>query len=244
MSKILKYELKRILWNKAFLAFLLINGVFAWYTLTSTIISGVGYTAPFSGWSFGAYLATLMPILSLTVLFLLSAYFSKKEKKVVRITSATPVDPARFLWVRCLTVTIGFFLIVFVQLVISGYFYIRFFSFSDFTGFILPLLCTLLPGYLLVLGLGVLAGQTHPSLLYVLMLLTFTLCFIQIPGIFDPFGLDYYQSFPITLDAGVNGEPEFLLSAEFLFTRAVYLLAGLGLLTIGVRKATLKGQSA
>ena len=80
MNRVFYYELKRLIFSRTFIGLFIVNGVFAWYLLTSDIIAGVACTAPFSAWSFGAYLGKVMPICILAVLFLLSCYYSKKKK--------------------------------------------------------------------------------------------------------------------------------------------------------------------
>ncbi|MDP4092129.1 MAG: hypothetical protein Q8920_02105 [Bacillota bacterium] len=242
MSKILKYELKRQIFNKFFIGLLAINGLYAWYTLTSDIIAGTAYTAPFSGWSFGTYLSTVMPIISLTILFMMSRYFSKKEKQVQVITSATPVDPIRFMLTRCTAITVGFILIITVLLIISAYFYISFFKYYNFTAFLLPIIYTLIPSYVFILGLGILAGRVHQGLFYVLMLVSLALCFVHISGAFDFFGRGYYNNYPITLPVSAGGEPAFSVSDKFLLARLAYLLLGLGMLTVSIQSVKRKAR--
>ena len=234
MNRIFMYELRRLIWNKFFLGLLAINGIFGWYVLTTDIIAGVGYTAPFSLWSYGAYLASVTPLSILTVLFLLSIYYSQKEKQVEILTSAAPVNPVRYALVRIGAVTICFLLICAVILAISMYFYYSLFDFINFIPFLLPAVIVFVPCYLFAAGAGCLAGRIHQSLLYVLMLVALLIGFIGVSGSFDFFGRGYFAGQPVSLPAGLDGEPAFVLGSWFWIARAVYLAVGILMLAIGI----------
>jgi ABC-2 type transport system permease protein len=237
LGKIFKYELRRLLLNKFFIGLLIINGLFAWYILTGDTVAGVSYTAPFSPWSFGAYMASVMPVSMLTVLFLLTAYYSKKEKQAEALTAATPVDAVRYALVRLAAVALGYVILLSVTIGLSAYFYIAYFDFRQFSIFILPACVTVIPCFILILGLGCFTGRIHSGLLYALMFVMLALIFLEIPGAFDFFGGGYYSSAPASLPQGADGEPAYILSAAFLAARAIYLAAGSILLIAGVRRA-------
>ena len=84
MSKIIIYELRRLLWNKVFFGILVICLGFGFSLLQGEIIMGVSNTAPFSPWSFGSYLSQLIPVICLGELFFLTFFFSDKKRKVNR----------------------------------------------------------------------------------------------------------------------------------------------------------------
>jgi ABC-2 type transport system permease protein len=232
------YELRRLIWNKFFLGLVIINGIYAWYILTTDIIVGVGYTAPFSLWSYSAYLACVMPVSILTVLFLLSIYYSKKEKHVEILTKETPVNQTRYTFVRIGAVSICFFLICAVMFLISIYFYISIFSFKNFTPFLLPAVIVLVPCYFFTIGVGCIAGRIHQSLLYILMLVAALIGFAGLGGSFDFFGRGYFNVQPVSLPAGLDGEPAFTISIWFWIARVGYLAAGIILLIIYVFRST------
>ena len=244
MTKIFKYELIRLLLNKFFIGLLFINGLFAWYVLTSDTVFGVAYTAPFSPWSFGGYLASVMPITMLTVLFLLTFFHSRKEKQARTITAATPVDPVRYALVRDAAVALGFATLFLLTVGVSIYFYIAYFDYWHFSAFLLPALVTAGPCFIFILGLGHFAGRIHPGLLYALMLASLAMAFVKMPGAFDFFGGGYYASAPMTLPLGADGEPVFALSAAFWAARAVYFIVGAGLLAIGLHRSRRKVSEA
>lgn len=234
LRRILKYELRRLIWNKIFIGLLFINGVYSWYILSTDTIKGTAYTAPFSQWSFGTYLASVMPLAVLTMLFLVSIYYSKQEKQVEVLTTATPINPIHYALVRSGVIAIGFLIICMVLFGLSLFFYISVFNYWDFTPFILPTLMILLPCFFFSLGVGYIAGRIHPRLLYVLMLVALIIGFAGNGGDFDFFGHGYFSSYPLTLPIGSNGEPAFVVSAGFGIARVLYLVVGVILLTISL----------
>ena len=236
MVKIFMYELRRMLLSKLFVALAVINGVFAWYVLSSEIVAGVAFTAPFSVWSFGYYLATVMSMAMMTALFLLSNYYSKKERQVEVLTSATPVDAAKYILIRNAVVTLGFVLLCFVAIVLSVFFYASVFGYRDFAVFIVPAIVTIVPGFVFFMGLGHLAGSIRPWLLYVLIPVALAIGFMQTPGVLDFFGGGYFSLTPLTLPVGADGEPAFVLNAAFLLTRAAYLVLGGVLWVISIKR--------
>ncbi len=244
MNKIFRYELKRLLWNKFFIALLIINGLYAWYLLSTDIIAGVAYTAPFSPWSFGAYVAKTMPISILTLLFFLTFYHSKKEKQVEVLTTATPVNPIHYTLVRCSTVAICFLIINVLVIGLSVYFYISYFDYRNFTLFIIPALMILLPCFVFAIGLGNLAGRIHLGVLYALMPITLIIGFAGINSPLDFFGAGYFSNYPISLPLGADGEPAFIVGTGFLIARMMYLMIGMILLLISIRTYKRKAQKA
>lgn len=244
MNKIFRYELRRLIWNKFFIGLLVINGIYAWFVLTTETIAGVAYTAPFSLWSFGAYLASILPLSILTALFLLSVYYSKKEKQVEILTTATPVNKVHYALVRSAAVIICFLVICVIILVLGIYFYITVFDYRNIIPFLLPSGMIVLPCLLFTLGIGNLAGRVHQGLLYVLMIITLVAGFAGFGGNFDFFGSWYFSSYPISLPVGKNGEPAFMVSSGFWIARLVYLITGGILLTISISTQQRKAKKA
>lgn len=236
MGKILKYELRRLLLNKFFIGLLAINGLFAWYTLTSDTIAGVAYTAPFSPWSFAAYLASVMPLSILTVLFLLTFFHSKNEKRVELLTATTPMNAVHFALIRVTAVVLGLLIIMLLVVCLNFCFCAAFFGFRHYAAFVAPAIVTVLPCFVFVVGLGYWAGHKHPGLLYALMLLSLVMNFVRVPGAFDFYGGGYYASSPLSLPPGADGEPAFMLSPAFLAARAFYLVVGGILLVVSIRR--------
>jgi len=223
--------------NKFYICLILINGVYAWFLLSNEIVTGIAFTAPFSLWSFGAYLAGMMPMAILTALFLLSIYYSKNEKQVEALTSATPVDIAKYMLIKNAAVTLGFLLICLVVIVLSIFFYATIFDYRGFAIFIMPAFLTILPGFVFFMGLGRWVGGIRSWLLYTLIPLSFALNFMELPGVLDFFGNNYFNNYPLGLPVGADGEPAFMFSAMFLITRALYLVVGGVLWVVSLRPA-------
>jgi hypothetical protein len=182
-----------------------------------------------------------MPISILTVMFLLSLYYSKKEKHTQTLTSATPVSQSFYLLIRSAAVAVCFLIICTVIIALSFYFYIVSFDYRNFAAFAVPALLILPPCFIFALGLGHLAGGVHLSLLYILMLVSLAFVFVGNGGSFDFFGAGYFNSYPLTLPAGADGEPSFALSAGFQTARVIYFLLGVVLLAL-VHCSFLKGR--
>ncbi len=234
MNKVLKYELGRLLFNKFFFSLLIITGIYTYSVLGGEIILGTANTAPFSGWSYSWFLSQVLPLLSITLLFFVSFLYTRNEKKVQVLIKATPMSSARYFLVRCLAMVTGFILLCGIVIVISLVFFASVFQFIAFSHFLVPIALTLLPSMLFVLGLGILSGRIHITVLYGIMILL--LLIGQIPGLnkLDLFGSAFYQSFPLTLPDGPQGEPLFIIPMSFLLERGLYALAGLGLVFFGL----------
>lgn len=244
MNRIFYYELKRLIINKIFIGLLLVNGVYAWYLLTTDIIAGIAYTAPFSAWSFGAYLGKVMPFSILTVLFLLSFYYSKKQKSVEILTEQTPISPGQFLIIRSTALLVCFLIISILAIGISLFFYIHFWEYHKFTGFLLPALFILPPCFVFAVGIGQLAGRIHQALLYLLMLAAFAVSFSDFNGAFDFFGAGYFSSYPLSLPFDAFGEPAFEVSMEFFTARLIYFTGGIVLFIISISISGKKAKKA
>ncbi len=244
MNKIFKYELRRLVWNKFFIGLIILNGVYAWFVLKTDTIAGVAYTAPFSIWSFGAYVSSVLPYSILTVLFLLSVYYSKKEKQVEILTTATPVNKIRYVLIRSAAVAICFLTISAVIFALGTYFYITFFDYRNFVPFLLPFVMIVLPCLLFTLGIGHMAGRVHQGLLYAFMFLALIIGFAGFGRNFDFFGHWYFVSYPLSLPVGTDGEPAFTISAGFWTARLIYLVIGGVLITIGIHAQQRKSKKA
>lgn len=227
MIKIFRCELRRLLFNKFFVALLLITMFFSWRTLTGETILGVANTAPFSPWSFGSYLSSVSPLLHITLLFFLTFLFSPQERRVRVLTSATPVNPARYFLTRCAAIVTGWLLLALAVLLLGCFFYWKLFHFSAFLSLLAPALLALLPSFVLFLGLGAVLGQLHASLLYALMLVSLLLRFTPLSG------GGFFLSYPASL--GIL-DPPFSVSADFLITQIICVVSGALLLVFSLRR--------
>ena len=81
MSKIFRYECRRLLWNKFFIGLAVVLLLYGALVLHAVTILGVSHTAPFSPWSFGDYLSRMLPLLWIGMLFFLTFYTSPKARR-------------------------------------------------------------------------------------------------------------------------------------------------------------------
>lgn len=229
MSRLFKYELKRLIKNKFFFGMLIISALYSHEIMCGDIILGIANTAPFSGWSYGAYLAKVLPILLVALLFFISFLYSKQEKNIQFLTKATPVDPFKFQMLRFGTIIIAFILISAVPIVYSLWFYGVNFRFTNFGNLVLPAVITLVPAMLFVFGLGVLGGRCHQGTVFLLMVVVLLVNYIQLPYAVDLFGGNFFEKYPQFLDVV---EPAFFIPANVLIGKCIYGLVGIIMILI------------
>jgi len=223
LIKLLKYELKRLIINKFFLGLLIISAIYSYEVMTSDIILGVANTAPFSGWSYGEYLAKVLPILLVTLLFFISFLYSKQEKNVQDLTRATPIDQFKFQMLRFGTIIIGFVLVSMIPILYSVWFYSVNFHFLSFGGLVLPAFITLVPSMLFVFGVGSLGGRYHQGLIFGLMVVVLLINYIPLPYEVDLFGGNFFVQYPMSLSAV---EPAFSIPIGVVIGKLIFGLTG------------------
>jgi hypothetical protein len=224
LIKLLKYELERLIINKFFLGLLIISAIYSYGIMTSDIILGVANTAPLSGWSYGEYLAKVLPILLVTLLFFISFLYSKQEKNVQDLTRATPIDQFKFQMLRFGTIIIGFVLISMIPILYSVWFYSVNFHFLSFGGLVLPAFITLVPSMLFVFGVGSLGGRYHQGLIFGLMVVVLLINYVPLPYEVDLFGGNFFVQYPMSLSAV---EPAFSIPIGVVIGKLIFGLSGL-----------------
>ena len=229
MKKIFYYELRRVLFSWLFPAMLVVNGMYAWYVLTTEIITGIAHTAPFSVWSYCAYMGKALPVGIITVLLLLAGYYGKKQKQAEILLSAAPVTPAQHLIIRSLVLGVCFLLICAVIMVTAAYFYRSFFRYSDYAVFLLPACLLMIPCFLFSLGLGHLLGRLHQGLVFLLAGIIFLVRLAAADYMWDLFCAGYFSKRPLTLTPDESGEPGFFMQPAWVAARLLYILLGMGL---------------
>lgn len=238
MSKILKYELKRLIFNKFFFALLVITVLYSYNILSRDIIVGIAYTAPYSRWSYGMYLADVLPLLLITLLFFITYLYSNQEKQVKQLTFATPVSPLKYAVVKCSAMVIGYFIISLFVILLSMIFYGVIFGFYGFTGFLVPILITLIPSMLFIFGTGLLLGSVQSNLLYALMIFVLLVGFIPLPAFADLYGGHLFSTYPLKLPVELDGEPIYSLPSAFLLGRIIFSVVGAILIFFGIKRYT------
>lgn len=226
VSKILRYELRRILCNRIFAGLLVVTLCFGWGVLTGEVIWGIGDTAPFSPWSFGFYLSQVLPMILLSELFFLSFFTSAQERRVRALTAATPVKPFQYRLLRCAAVLAATLLLTLAMVAMGLWFYHSVFRINAFGGLAAPALFALAPPILLVLGLGLAVGRLHPAAVYLLM------AAVLIAGLL-PFAARFFSQTPRLLG---TLDPAFTIPGKALAGRGVLLLGGVLLSAVGILK--------
>lgn len=236
MTKLIGYELKRLIWNRFFLIMFVIICFYGYRLLSGDIIAGIGYTAPFSGFSYGYYLAGLLPLLLTALLCFVSSFYSEKEKKVNQLTSATQFNPVQYGLIKCAAAAAGFLLLTVGAAAVSFLFYAAVFRFYHFGTFVIPIVITVLPAFLFTLGLGLLAGSISSRLLSIMIPLLILIPLLPLPAFADLYGARLFAAYPLTLPVGTDGEPEFLLPVSFLVGKLFYSIAGITTAALGLKR--------
>lgn len=234
MTKVFGYELKRLLTSGLFIAMLAVNAVFAWYILTTDIIEGIAYTAPFSVWSSCAYIGKTLPLSIITVLLLQAGYYGRQQRRAEILFSASPITYAQTVLIRTAVLGVCFLIICLIESVIAAVFFLTFFGFCGFGAFILPALLETVPCFVFAVGLGHLAGRLHQGLIYALLPAVFIAGYPGITGAFDLFGGGFFSAYPLTLPVGADGEPEFAINSVWLIARLIYLALGVALFFVNI----------
>ena len=236
MSRIFWYELKRLIFNRLFIALIIITGLYSYMILTREIILGIAFTAPFSPWSFGTYMAKVLPLLMITLLFFITFMYSNHEKQVRQLTLATPVDSFKYCLIKCASITAGFFIITLFTIVLSMIFYFALFRFTKFDDFIMPVVITVIPCMLFIFGAGLLLGGLNANILYVLMITVLLFTFLPLPAFLDIYGARFFSMYPLTLALGPDGEPSFSLPIYFILSRFCFCVVGVFMIWLGIKR--------
>lgn len=223
MKKIFYYELKRLLYQRFFLALFLLVLIYSWNVMETEILLGVANTAPFSGWSYGVFAARVAPLLLIGLLFFLTIRHHPQAQKTELLISATPVSPVRLALIRQLALCLGFLLLSGAAITVSWFFYGIYFHFYAFDDLLWPFCVTLLPTAILIWGLGLWVAQIHRGFLFGLMLLLLLWGYLPVPQVFDLYGAGFYWQYPLSVSVV---EPAFTPPVSFYSVRSCYVLLG------------------
>ncbi|RVU54398.1 hypothetical protein [Anaerosphaera multitolerans] len=237
MYKIFYYEVKRLIINKYFVGLLFATLLYSYLLLSGEIILGVANTAPFSPWSFGFYISKIMPIILITLLFFISFLFSREEKTIQAITNITSVNIGKFYFVRLMTIIVSFMIILAVPILYSFYFYKSIFQYSMSFDLLIPLIIIVIPSVIIIMGLGLSIGSILPIANYLLMGLLIFVNFINLPEEIDLYGRNFFVNYPLSI--GIL-DPAFKLSFSFGMSRLLFLVVGLFLIVLYIKKLSKK----
>nr|UWI51707.1 hypothetical protein NZ312_08375 [Clostridioides difficile] len=238
--KIMKYEMKRLLFSKVYLVLLLITGWFSYNVLKTKTIYGLNDTAPFSEWSYSSFLLDINPFLLVIVLMFCTYIFSKKEEAVKTITMTTKIKPTTYFCLKSITIAVAYLLTVTVVIAISFIFYNRVFQFNNFAQFVQPILLILIPTVLFVLGVGMFIGNINGNLLYVFIPIIFLITNSGALSIIS--GKNLVNSILESKVADTMGNLAFDIPQGFVISRIALGVIGI-LLIVNVCKAYNKSKN-
>ena len=178
----------------------------------------------------------MLPLLLIALLFFITSIYSNHEKQVRQLTLTTAVDPTKFVLVKCSAMAAAFLVISLFVILLSLVFYAILFRFFAFGDFIIPIVVTLIPGLLFVLGAGLLLGGINQNLLYVMMLAVILINFLPPPAFMNLYGGNFFDKYPMTLPLGSDGEVTYSMPASFILGRLSFCAAGVLMLFFGIRR--------
>lgn len=228
MAKIFGYELKRLLLNRFTIGLAVVIGFYSYWVMQGEIIMGIANTAPFSPWSFGVYMARIMPLLLVALLFFISFLYSGEIKAFHVLTDATATRESDYRFVRYGAIAVAFLLVSLIPVIYVFCFYGIVFHFTGFSSLIMPLLIVFFPTFILTMGLGVFGGQLHSAVPFVLMAVVLLLGVLQLPQWADLYGASFFATYPEKL-GGLD--PEFSVPGFLAVFKALPVLVGV-ILTI------------
>lgn len=234
MIRLFYYEWKRLLQNKIFLALLFLTAVFCWLTMGSEMVLGIGGAAPFSGWSTGACFSKILPLLLVMEAFFVSQWFCVKEQWVAQLRHAAPYSALGYSLLRCGVIMLAVCLAALLVWGLQVLFCQCCFAAGDGLQLLIPVLFSLLPAMLFVLGMSFLLGTVHPALLYGFMF--YLLCSNGLASFtgWDLTGQQFYLQGVAQVPVDSTGEPLFFLLPTAVQQRAALCLLGLCLTVVGI----------
>lgn len=232
MAKIFRYELRRLLLNKFTIGLIAVIGFYSHWIMNGEMVLGIANTAPFSPWSFGCYLAKILPLLTLTSLFFITFLYSKQEKAVEILTSATYVKPSLYRMIRYAAIAAATLIVTAIPIIYALGFYSIVFHFTAIRTLVAPALYVILPAIALWMGAGVLSGRYYPIAVFALMPVTLLMSFLPLPKWADLYGTMFLTSYPVEL--GVL-DPIFELPSNMFVYKTAYFLIGVILIAIAAK---------
>lgn len=225
--KLFAYEWRRIFFSKPFFLMAGLIVAVSILELKNSVLYGALDTAPFSEWTFLAYLTGLIPYICAAMLFFVSRLTAARTLSVEAIASATPM-PARTRYCIKLAAVLLCYLLLAALLTAMYHAYTALTFGARGTRIGLAALL-LLPPALLCLGVGAWLGRAHTNLVYVMVALLFFISFIRFT---PPMPVDIIgKSILETADASMlaNGVIPFSLPSGYLPSRLGMGVVGVAL---------------
>ena len=229
MGKVFFYEFRRRATGKLFIGLLATCLVFAWFTLSTTIIKGVAGTAPFSAWSFGRFMSLMQPLFALAMLFGIWNAYTPATRRVGELTSATPADKRAYDVIKCGAAVASWMIIAVCTIALGLCFLISIFG-NELPAAEIFAVCVLetLPAAAFFYGAGLLAGRLKSRLgPAAVIAAAAVVSFMPLPGFAALFDMGFYAQYPLSL--GII-DPRLSLPASFIAGKAAFFAAGVSLI--------------
>lgn len=234
MKKIWKYECLRLMENRFFLGLLAVHLLYGWQVLNRETIFGAAHTAPFSPWSFGAYLSRMSPLIWCSFLLMCGFFFaSPPARRIQDLTGAAPMPFFRYGLARCAAVLTAGGILSLSCLAEAAAFYRLCFRWHEWGSLILPALLVLLPLLSGSLGAAWAAACRFPRFYYLPALLPVLWNTLPLPKAFGVLDGSFFLEYPLTLK---GPDPAFCAPLPVLLAQAGFAAAGMLLVSAGCRR--------
>lgn len=227
MSKIIRYELYRMICSKIFAGMACILLWYGWQVLNKETILGAAYTAPFSPWSFGSYLSGLMPMLSLTLMFFLWEVCSGQAKRVEVLADATLLGHGKLMAAKGFAAALAWLVLTLgLSLMGIGFLVTLFGEAVPLKEYMVVILLEVFPVLLWFMGVGLLASRFHGRLLFLIAPITVLFAAAPLPMELQLFSKDFFSVWP----AGQGLDPAFSVPVSVVLGRLLY--GGIGMIGV------------
>jgi len=235
MIKIFYYELKKLLFNRFFAALTALTLWYGYQILKGDVLLGIANTAPFSPWSFGFYLSSLLPLLAAILLFFIAFLSSKQEILTRALTDSSPAPSGWYRFVRCAAIFVGVFLMTTACFLMGFLFLGCLFRFENLSAgkWVGPSALVLFPSLIFVAGLGVMAGNWKSWAVYGLIGGVFLAGVVTVPDCLALIPTAFFGDYPKSLG---ELEPNFSVPVPMIVSRTVYCVLGILMMIAGLKK--------
>ena len=229
MSKIFRYECRRLMWNRFFFGILLILLFFGYQVLDRITILGAARTAPFSPWSLGDYACRMLPLLWAAALFFLNFFLSPAARRAAALTAFTPVSLRCYETIRLGAALTAVGVLTVLCLGEAALFCAGYFHQNPGWDLLRPALITLVPALVFALGSGWQLGQICPSAIFAWMAVPILFRLLPLPAPFSLWSGQFFSEYPLTLE---TLDPSLTLPGPVLLLQMLLLAAGILLLSL------------
>lgn len=237
--RLLKYELKRLIFTKKYFYLILILGMFTYDILMRLVIDGFYGTAPFSQWSYTFFVTAISPFLSILLVLLYTTVFDEKELRVRKIIYSLPVPQFKYYIIKFSAITISYIAAALLPIAMSFIYYSVIFDYRVFGSFVKPIILFLIPAFVFVSGLCMILGKINVKLLYGLIPILFLVQFnFKIPVWIDIFGNNFLNNDGWAKIITCKQEiVPYSIPNDFINSRLLFVILGITLFIFACRKS-------